>query len=159
MRSTYRFDARLSQTPELKYGQSGSAYINLSWADSDSYQNKQTGEWVNNSTTWCSLTFFGDQAEEIAARFPEKGDRVVGEARLAGIRTYQKNDGGMGATLNLKGWPSDVMFTKWERSGSGGSQPVVRPAGSTVVAPPVEEGAPAPLAAADDFEVGEDLPW
>lgn len=83
-----KFIGRLGKDPELKYFQSGDAYLNLSIAVGKSWKDKNSGD-KKEATTWVPLVFTGKIAE-IAAQYCKKGSQVFvsGEYKT---RKWQKD--------------------------------------------------------------------
>ena len=52
----------VGQDPDISYTPSGSAVVNISFATSESWEDKQTGE-KQKRTEWHKITFFGKLAE------------------------------------------------------------------------------------------------
>lgn len=99
MTNTITVTGRLAQDPELRFGQSGKAFCNISVPDQKRVKNDR-GEWEDASaTTWFRATVFGDVAEALAEH-GRKGDEVVLTGRLV-TREWQKSDGTTGASLEV----------------------------------------------------------
>lgn len=68
------FEGTLGATPELRFGNSGNAWLKMNVAVSS---RKKDGErWGDGPTTWLSVKAFGQVAENVAESV-QKGDRVV----------------------------------------------------------------------------------
>ena len=78
----------LGKSNEVKFSQSGTAYLSQSLGVRRSFKDKQTGEY---ETDWVSLVFFGKTAENFA-KFTKKGSKVGIEGRLQS-RNYEKQQG------------------------------------------------------------------
>lgn len=79
---------RLGQTPELKYGQSGTAVCSFSVATSESWTDKQSGQ-KQEKTEWHRITAFGKLAE-ICGKYLSKGKQVYVEGKLQ-TSSYEKD--------------------------------------------------------------------
>jgi len=66
--------------PELRYTSGGTPYAYFFLAVDDSYKNKNTGEWVNN-TTWIKCVAWGKLAELIA-QMVAKGKMLYVEGKF-----------------------------------------------------------------------------
>lgn len=99
MSNTITVTGRLAQDPELRFGQSGKAFCNISVPDQKRVKNDR-GEWEDASaTTWFRATVFGDVAEALAEH-GRKGDEVALTGRLI-TREWQKSDGSTGSSLEV----------------------------------------------------------
>ena len=81
---------RLGADPETRYMPSGSAVTNLRIATSETWKDKQSGDWQER-TEWHSVAFFGRLAE-VAAEYLRKGDQCYVEGKLR-TRKWQDRDG------------------------------------------------------------------
>lgn len=98
MTNTITITGRLAQDPELRFGQSGKAFCNISIPDQKRRKNDQ-GQWEDASaTTWFRVTVFDEAAEALAGH--SKGDEVIVTGRLI-TREYQKQDGTTGSSLEV----------------------------------------------------------
>lgn len=70
----------VGKEPEVKYSQSGKAWMPLSVAWSERVKNK-AGEWEDGPTVWVSVRVFGKQAEN-AAQTLHKGTMVTCTGQL-----------------------------------------------------------------------------
>ena len=80
----------LGQDPELKYGKSGTAILNIGVATTSSYKDKQTDEW-KETTEWHQIVIFGKRAESVA-QYLKKGDKIVVEGKLQ-TSSWEDKDG------------------------------------------------------------------
>lgn len=80
----------LGADPESKSMPSGTQVANLSLATSDSYKDKQSGEWVDR-VEWHRVAFFGRLAE-VAAQYLRKGSKVYIEGSIR-TRKWTDKDG------------------------------------------------------------------
>jgi single-strand DNA-binding protein len=96
----------LGQDPEMRYMADGTAVTNFSVATNRRWTNQQTGQPVDE-TTWFRVSVWGRQAET-CNQYLSRGRRVMVEGRLlpdsstGGPRTYQRNDGSVGASFELR---------------------------------------------------------
>lgn len=98
MSNNITITGRLAQDPELRFGQSGKAFCNISVPDQKRRKNDQ-GQWEDASaTTWFRVTVFDEAAEALAEH--SKGDEVIVTGRLI-TREYQKSDGTTGSSLEV----------------------------------------------------------
>ena len=90
----------LGQEPEIKFGQSGTAYLNLSIAITPRRFNKQTSQWENKGDdAWLRMTFFNDQAEMLAEQL-HKGMKITASGTLM-RREFNRADGSVGESWEL----------------------------------------------------------
>lgn len=119
----------LGATPEMRYLPSGTAVTNFSMATNNNYTN-QAGEKVSE-TTWFRVNAWGKLAEN-CNQFLVKGSRVmvtgmlVSDKATGGPKTFQRNDGSVSASFEVKAnsvlFLSTVGETEHEESGSGNEQ-------------------------------------
>lgn len=95
----------LGRDPEMRYMPDGTAVTNLSVATNRRWNNRNTGESVNE-TTWFRVSVWRRQAE-IANQYLSKGSKVLVEGRLTvdsetgGPRVYTRQDGSVGASFEI----------------------------------------------------------
>lgn len=84
-------DGRLGTEPseDIKYSSSGQAMLTMRVASTRRYQDKQSGEWKDASTTWVNCVAYRNLAEQIAESL-KKGDPVMGTG-VYESREYQKD--------------------------------------------------------------------
>ncbi len=123
----------LGRDPEMRYTPSGTPVTSMNIATNRKYTGSD-GQ-VVKETTWFRVSVFGKAAEN-CAQYLKKGSAVLVDGRLTpdkntgGPRTYQRQDGTMGATYEDAA--NNVRFL----SGRGESGPGPAPA-------PGEEDVPA----------------
>lgn len=86
--NTVQLVGNLGRDNEVKFSQSGTAYLSQSLGVRRSFKDKQTGEY---ETDWVNLVFFGKTAENFA-NFTKKGSKVGIEGRLQS-RNYENQQG------------------------------------------------------------------
>ena len=69
----------IGKTPELKYFQNGTPFIQISLATTEKYKN-QNDEWIEN-TSWHSIHISGRSAEVIAT-YMDKGDKLFVKGKI-----------------------------------------------------------------------------
>ena len=79
----------LGADPEVSQFQNGGSVATIAVATSEKYQNKQTGEWVEN-TEWHRVKAFGKLAE-IIAQYVRKGTPIYIEGKLKTDKYTDKN--------------------------------------------------------------------
>lgn len=89
---------RLGQDPELKFTQSGQAFLNLSIATSSKYKNKD-GELVDD-TQWHRATLWGKRAEALANHLTKGA--IVGITGAMQYRKYTANDGAERTSADIR---------------------------------------------------------
>lgn len=80
----------IGRDPEVKYTQSGTAVASFSIATTDSYKDKQSGEWKER-TEWHNVVTW-QRLAEIASEYLKKGSRVYIEGRLQ-TRSWEDKQG------------------------------------------------------------------
>lgn len=80
----------LGATPELRYLPNGDAVTQLSLATSETWRDKQTGEYKER-VEWHRVTLFR-QLAEVAGKYFHKGDKLYVEGLLR-TRKWQDKDG------------------------------------------------------------------
>jgi single-strand DNA-binding protein len=81
----------LGNDPDVRTGPSGVTVANISLATGDSWQDKQTGEWREN-TEWHRVIFFKRLAE-IVGQYLHKGSQIYVEGYLQTSKWQDKNTG------------------------------------------------------------------
>jgi single-strand DNA-binding protein len=95
----------LGGDPEMRYMPDGTAVTNFSVATSRRWNDRQTGQPVDE-TTWFRVSVWGRRAE-VANQYLQKGSRVLVEGRLrpdpatGGPRTFTRQDGTVGASYEI----------------------------------------------------------
>ena len=115
----------LTRDPELRFAASGMQIVTLGLAVNHRRQNKQSGEW-EEETSFMDVTCFGQMAENVAESLT-KGSRVMAAGRLQ-IRTYERRDGGQGTAVEViadeigrsLSWAT-AQVEKVRRDGGGGA--------------------------------------
>jgi len=116
----------LGKDPEMRYTPSGTPVTSLSVATNRKYTGSD-GQ-VVKETTWFRVSVFGKMAET-CAQYLKKGSAVLVEGRLTpdknsgGPRTYQRQDGTLGATYEV--FANNVRFLS--SRGDGSSSPAPTP--------------------------------
>ena len=114
----------LGKDPEMRYTPSGTPVTSLSVATNRKYTGSD-GQ-VVKETTWFRVSVFGKMAET-CAQYLKKGSGVLVEGRLTpdknsgGPRTYQRQDGTLGATYEV--FANNVRFLSSRAEGSAGPAP------------------------------------
>jgi len=81
----------IGQDPVIGTTQSGTRIANLSIATSESWKDKNTGEYKSN-TEWHKVVVFDESLVGVIERFVRKGSKLFVEGALQ-TRKYTKNDG------------------------------------------------------------------
>lgn len=114
----------LTRDPELRFTNSGMQVTSFGLAVNYRRQNKQTGEW-DEETSFLDVTCFGQMAENVAESLT-KGSRALVTGRLQ-VRTYDRRDGGTGTSVEVIAdevgpslrWAT-AQVERVSRSGGGG---------------------------------------
>ncbi len=123
----------LGKDPEMRYTPSGTPVTSMNVATNRKYTGSD-GQ-VVKETTWFRVSVFGKMAET-CAQYLKKGSAVLVEGRLTpdktsgGPRTYQRQDGTMGATYEV--FANTVRFLS--SRGEGGPSPASAPSEDDVPA-------------------------
>ncbi len=114
----------LGRDPEMRYTPSGTPVTSLNVATNRKYTGSD-GQ-VVKETTWFRVSVFGKAAEN-CAQYLKKGSAVLVDGRLTpdkntgGPRTYQRQDGTMGATYEVAA--NTVRFLSGRGEGGPGAAP------------------------------------
>ena len=81
----------LGKDPEIRYMPNGNAVANFSMATTESWKNKQTGEY-ENQTEWHNLTVYG-KFGEMCGQYLKKGAKVYIEGKLKTRKWQDKTTG------------------------------------------------------------------
>jgi len=108
----------LGKDPEMRYMPNGNAVANFSIATTESWKNKQTGEY-ENQTEWHNLTVYG-KFGEMCGQYLKKGAKVYVEGKLK-TRKWQDK------TTGQDKYATDVIVSELQmmdsnNSGQGGQQ-------------------------------------
>ncbi len=81
----------LGKDPEMRYMPNGNAVANFSIATTESWKNKQTGEY-ENQTEWHNLTVYG-KFGEMCGQYLKKGAKIYCEGKLKTRKWQDKTTG------------------------------------------------------------------
>ncbi len=81
----------LGKDPEMRYMPNGNAVANFSIATTESWKNKQTGEY-ENQTEWHNLTVYG-KFGEMCGQYLKKGAKIYVEGKLKTRKWQDKQTG------------------------------------------------------------------
>ncbi len=107
----------LGRDPEIKYTQSNQPVANFSVATSDSWKDKNTGEWVEK-TEWHRIVAFRFIAER-AEKYLRKGKQVYVEGKLQ-TRKWTGQDGNDRYTTEIVA-DKLVLLGRRDDEGGGGA--------------------------------------
>lgn len=115
----------LGQDPEFRTTPQGSSVCTLNIATSESYKDKNSGEW-KDSTEWHRVTLW-DYLADNANKYLKKGNKVYIEGKLK-TRSYEDRDGSkkyitevLAQSMILLGGPTSEGGTYQRNSESSGS--------------------------------------
>ncbi len=134
----------LGADPEVRAIQSGSAVANISLATSNSWQDKQTGEWQER-TEWHRVVFFGRQAE-VAGQYLHKGSQIYVEGRIQTRKWQDKNTGQDRYSTEIVAREMQMLDSRSDSAGYGApaggnySQYGQQPTGGSTAPPPPNQG-------------------
>lgn len=123
----------LGKDPEMRYMPNGNAVCNFSIATTESWKNKQTGEY-ENSTEWHNCAVFG-KFGEMCGQYLKKGAKVYIEGKL---KTEKWNDKTSGQEKSaVKVTVSELQLMDAKEASQGGQQqaPAYQPAPQQSQAP------------------------
>ena len=81
----------LGRDPEIRFLTNGNAVANFSIATTESWKNKQTGQY-ENQTEWHNLTVFG-KLGELCSQHLKKGAKIYVEGKIKTDKWQDKNTG------------------------------------------------------------------
>ena len=144
MKNLHIVIGHLGKDPQIKNFESGNKVAQFSVATTESYKDKQSGEWKKN-TNWINITCWGGAAT-YAEKYLKKGNQVYVEGKVV-TRDYADGNG------NKKYITETVASTvrSLERKASGEAQ--------SVPPPPDTSNVGADTASAGGFPVDDDLPF
>lgn len=106
----------LGQDPEIKATPQGSSVCNVSVATTESYKDKNSGEW-KESTEWHKVVLWDYMAEN-AAKYLKKGSKVLFEGKIK-TRSYEKD----GVTRYITEiWANNMILLDRKEQSEGGYQ-------------------------------------
>jgi single-strand DNA-binding protein len=109
----------LGQDPEVRALPSGSSIANLRIATTESWKDKQSGEF-KEQTEWHTVVLFGRTAE-VAAEYLKKGSQVFIEGRLR-TRKWQDKTGNDRYSTEIVGNDMQMLGSRGQGGGEGGRQ-------------------------------------
>lgn len=124
----------LGNDAELSFTPSGKAKLEFSVGDTPRRLNAQTNQWEDaGETTWWRVTEWGDKAEALVDPL-RKGTKVL-VAGTASIRKYEKKDGSMGFSAEVRprtiAIVPKVQYSSSSNTGSFGGQQQSQPFGGS----------------------------
>ncbi|PKF61635.1 single-stranded DNA-binding protein [Psychromonas sp. psych-6C06] len=108
----------LGKDPEMRYMPNGNAVANFSIATTESWKNKQTGEY-ENQTEWHNLTVYG-KFGEMCGQYLKKGAKVYVEGKLKTRKWQDKTTGQDKYATDVV--VSELQMMDSNNSGQGGQQ-------------------------------------
>jgi single-strand DNA-binding protein len=137
----------LGKDPEMRYMPNGNAVCNFSIATTESWKNKQTGEY-ENSTEWHNCAVFG-KFGEMCGQFLKKGAKVYLEGKL---KTEKWNDKTSGQEKSaVKVTVSELQLMDAKEANQGGQQQAPVPQQQYQQAPQQQAPQMAPQQQAQSF--------
>ena len=126
----------LGRDPEMKYAQNGNAICNFSVASSESWKNKQTGEYESKSE-WHNIVVFGKFADMVG-RHLKKGTKVYVEGKLQ-TSNWDGDDGKKRYKTEIVAKEIQIMYSG---NDSSGGQQQSAPQNQAPQQPPAQQAAP-----------------
>ena len=148
----------LGQDPEVRALPSGSSIANLRIATTESWKDKQSGEF-KEQTEWHTVVLFGRTAE-VAAEYLKKGSQVYIEGRLR-TRKWQDKTGNDRYSTEVVGNDMQMLGGRGQGGGQGAQGEGTRPSGGRGAAPAAAssgEFADAP-ATSTEHDFDDDIPF
>ena len=139
----------LGRDPEVKYTQSNVPVANISVATTDSWKDKNSGEW-QEKTEWHRVVLWRHLAER-AERYLKKGKQVYVEGKLE-TRKWTGQDGNDSYSTEVIAIGVMILGRRDEDAGGGAPSGGTKEAGGFEAPPP-----PAPAAGGADED--DDLPF
>ncbi|MEJ0006335.1 MAG: single-stranded DNA-binding protein [Steroidobacteraceae bacterium] len=109
----------LGQDPEVRALPSGSSIANLRIATTESWKDKQSGEF-KEQTEWHTVVLFGRTAE-VAAEYLKKGSQVFIEGRLR-TRKWQDKTGNDRYSTEIVGQDMQMLGGRGQGGGAAGGE-------------------------------------
>ena len=109
----------LGQDPEVRALPSGSSIANLRIATTESWKDKQSGEF-KEQTEWHTVVLFGRTAE-VAAEYLKKGSQVFIEGRLR-TRKWQDKTGNDRYSTEIVGQDMQMLGGRGQGGGASGGE-------------------------------------
>ena len=129
----------LGKDPEMRYTQNGGAVANFSIATTESWKNKQTGEYENKSE-WHNIVVFG-KFGEMVGQYLKKGAKVYVEGKLQ-TNKWQGQDGQDRYKTEIIANDIQMLDARTQNAGQGQPYQGGQQAGGYQSAPP-QAAAPA----------------
>ena len=95
----------LGKDPHVIISQTGQKVVHLSLATSESWKDKQTGEF-KSETQWHKIVIFNERLAEVCEKFMKKGSRVFVEGKLT-TNTWTDQNGQIHQT-------PEIVLTKYK---------------------------------------------
>src|SRR5580698_2937424 len=145
----------LGQDPEVRALPSGSSIANLRIATTESWKDKQSGEF-KEQTEWHTVVLFGRTAE-VAAEYLKKGSQVYIEGRLR-TRKWQDKTGNDRYSTEIVGQDMQMLGSRGQGGGARSQGAGAASAGASAAgAGGGGESHEAPTTSTEDFD--DDIPF
>lgn len=95
----------LGKDPQVITSQAGQKVVHLSLATSESWKDKQTGEF-KSETQWHKIVIFNERLADVCEKFMKKGSRVFVEGKLTINKWKDKED--------LEHHSPEIVLTKYK---------------------------------------------
>jgi single-strand DNA-binding protein len=149
----------LGQDPEVRALPSGSSIANLRIATTESWKDKQSGEF-KEQTEWHTVVLFGRTAE-VAAEYLKKGSQVFIEGRLR-TRKWQDKTGNDRYSTEIVGNDMQMLGSRGQGGGGGEGKAAYSGGGRAAATPKSESGggefSDAP-ATSTEHDFDDDIPF
>jgi single-strand DNA-binding protein len=145
----------LGQDPDVRALPSGSSIANLRIATTESWKDKQSGEF-KEATEWHTVVLFGRTAE-VAAEYLKKGAQVYIEGRLR-TRKWQDKTGNDRYSTEIVGQDMQMLGSRGQGGGARSQGAGAASAGASAAgAGGGGESHEAPTTSTEDFD--DDIPF
>jgi single-strand DNA-binding protein len=146
----------LGQDPDVRALPSGSSIANLRIATTESWKDKQSGEF-KEATEWHTVVLFGRTAE-VAAEYLKKGAQVYIEGRLR-TRKWQDKTGNDRYSTEIVGQDMQMLGSRGQGGGARGQGAAAGSAGASAAGAGGGGGESheAPTTSTEDFD--DDIPF
>jgi single-strand DNA-binding protein len=144
----------LGQDPDVRALPSGSSIANLRIATTESWKDKQSGEF-KEATEWHTVVLFGRTAE-VAAEYLKKGAQVYIEGRLR-TRKWQDKTGNDRYSTEIVGQDMQMLGSRGQGGGGRAQASAAGSAGASAAGAGGGGEAEAPTTSTEDFD--DDIPF
>lgn len=112
----------LGKDPDVRTTSMGTKVVNLNLATTESWKDKQTGEW-KNATEWHRIVIFNERLADVADKYLRKGRKIFVEGVLK-TRQYKDSQGvdKYVTEVVLERFKGELVLLDTQNSGEGQTQ-------------------------------------